>query len=151
MIFIGSVFSGQPALYGVHAHLRVDGLTALQGNGGRRQAGISAMLQVHPFHVRPGEGRHEGVAASGGVDHGAGDAGQMQAPVLIGREHAAGSQRDEDLLQPGFEKAKAEIGDLAKSDEDVLSYVAFPQIAEKFLKHRAEKEKNTVHYTIEEA
>ena len=56
-----------------------------------------------------------------------------------------------DLLQPGFEKAKAEIGDLAKSDEDVLSYVAFPQIAEKFLKHRAEKEKNTVHYTIEEA
>ena len=56
-----------------------------------------------------------------------------------------------DLLQPGFEKAKAEIGDLAKSDEDVLSYVAFPQIAEKFLKNRAEKEKNTVHYTIEEA
>ncbi len=59
--------------------------------------------------------------------------------------------RHADLLQPGFEKAKAEIGDLAKSDEDVLSYVAFPQIAEKFLKHRAEKEKNTVHYTIEEA
>ena len=46
---------------------------------------------------------------------------------------------------------KAEIGELARSDEDVLSYVAFPQIAEKFLARRAEKEKNTVHYTIEEA
>ena len=28
----------------------------------------------------------------------------MQAPVLIGREHAAGPQGDEDLLQPGFQQ-----------------------------------------------
>ena len=56
-----------------------------------------------------------------------------------------------DLLQPGLEAAKAEIGDLAKCDEDVLSYVAFPQIAEKFLQNRAEKEKNTVKYTIVKA
>jgi len=55
-----------------------------------------------------------------------------------------------DLLEPGFEKAKAEIGDLAKCDEDVLSYAAFPTIAEKFLQARAEKERNTVRYTIEE-
>ncbi len=56
-----------------------------------------------------------------------------------------------DLLQPGLEAARAEIGDLAKSEEDVLSYVAFPQIAEKFLQERAEREKNTVKYTIEKA
>ena len=56
-----------------------------------------------------------------------------------------------DLLKPGLEAAKAEIGDLAKCEEDVLSYVAFPQIAEKFLANRAEKEKNTVKYTIEKA
>lgn len=53
-----------------------------------------------------------------------------------------------DTLEPGFEKAKAEIGALAKSDEDVLSYVAFPQIAEKFLAERENKSKNTVSYTI---
>ncbi len=41
-----------------------------------------------------------------------------------------------DSLEPGFEKAKKEIGSLAKSDEDVLSYVAFPQVAEKFLRER---------------
>ena len=56
-----------------------------------------------------------------------------------------------DLLQPGLEAAKAEVGELAKCEEDVLSYVAFPQIAEKFLKERAEKEKNIVTYTIVKA
>ena len=31
---------------------------------------------------------------------------------------------------------RAEAGDLAKSDEDVLSYALFPQVAPKFLKER---------------
>ena len=56
-----------------------------------------------------------------------------------------------DLLKPGLEAAKAEIGELAKCEEDVLSYVAFPQIAEKFLQNRAEQEKNIVTYTIVKA
>lgn len=53
-----------------------------------------------------------------------------------------------DTLEAGFEKAKSEIGDLAKSDEDVLSYIAFPTQAEAFLKARREKEENTVSYSI---
>jgi len=55
-----------------------------------------------------------------------------------------------DTLEPGFEKFKKEIGPLAHSDEDVLSYAAFPQIAEKFFKAREERERRTVRYTIEE-
>jgi len=54
-----------------------------------------------------------------------------------------------DLLEPQFEAAKAEIGELATSDEDVLSYIAFPQQAEKFLKDRAEAKENKATYTIE--
>ena len=54
-----------------------------------------------------------------------------------------------DLLEPGMEKAKAEIGDKAKCIEDVLSYVAFPQVAEKFFDYREEKARNTVKYTIQ--
>ena len=54
-----------------------------------------------------------------------------------------------DLLEPQFEAAKAEIGDLAKSDEDVLSYIAFPQQAEKFLTDRLAAEENKATYTIE--
>jgi len=45
--------------------------------------------------------------------------------------------RPADLLEPGFEKAKAEIGDLARSEEDVLSYALFPQVARTFLERRA--------------
>ena len=55
-----------------------------------------------------------------------------------------------DLLEPGFEKYKAEIGDLAKTEEDVLSYAAFPQVAEAFLERRKEREERAVKYTIEE-
>ena len=53
-----------------------------------------------------------------------------------------------DTLGDGFEKAKAEIGDLAKSEEDVLSYVAFPTQAEAFLQKRKEREENTFKYTV---
>lgn len=53
-----------------------------------------------------------------------------------------------DTLEPMFEAAKAELGDKAKSDEDVLSYIAFPTQAEAFFEKRAEKEKNTFKYSI---
>ena len=53
-----------------------------------------------------------------------------------------------DTLEPAFEKAKAEIGDKAKSDEDVLSYIAFPTQAEAFFDKREEKKKNTFTYSI---
>ncbi len=53
-----------------------------------------------------------------------------------------------DTLEPEFEKAKAEIGDKAKCDEDVLSYIAFPTQAEAFFDKREEKAKNTFKYSI---
>jgi oxaloacetate decarboxylase alpha subunit len=53
-----------------------------------------------------------------------------------------------DTLKPEFEKVKKELGSTAKSDEDVLSYIAFPQIAEKFFKEREDKKASTVSYTI---
>lgn len=53
-----------------------------------------------------------------------------------------------DTLEPAFEKAKAEIGDKAKCDEDVLSYIAFPTQAEAFFDKREEKKKNTFTYSI---
>ena len=33
-----------------------------------------------------------------------------------------------DTLEPEFEKTKKELAGVAKSDEDVLSYIAFPQV-----------------------
>ena len=44
--------------------------------------------------------------------------------------------RPADLIEPGFEKAKTEIGELAESEEDILSYALFPQVARPFLERR---------------
>ncbi|MBP3653980.1 MAG: pyruvate carboxylase subunit B [Oscillospiraceae bacterium] len=54
-----------------------------------------------------------------------------------------------DTLEPQFEKTKAELGETARSDEDVLSYIAFPQVAEKFFAERKEKEERKVKFSIE--
>lgn len=54
-----------------------------------------------------------------------------------------------DTLEPGFEKAKKEIGEKAHSDEDILSYIAFPTQAEAFFDKRDEKKKNTFTYAIQ--
>ncbi|MBN1955336.1 MAG: pyruvate carboxylase subunit B [Anaerolineae bacterium] len=45
--------------------------------------------------------------------------------------------RPADLIPPGWEQAREEIGDLARNDEDVLSYALFPQVARPFLERRA--------------
>jgi len=53
-----------------------------------------------------------------------------------------------DTLEPEFEKVKKEIGSKALTDEDVLSYILFPQIAEMFFKKREDKKEVRVSYTI---
>lgn len=53
-----------------------------------------------------------------------------------------------DTLEPLFEKTKTSLDGIARNDEDVLSYIAFPQIAEEFFKQREERESKTVYYTI---
>ena len=45
--------------------------------------------------------------------------------------------RPADLIPPGLEQARAEIGELAQSEEDVLSYALFPQVARPYLERRA--------------
>ena len=46
------------------------------------------------------------------------------------------TERPANLLMPGFEKAKQEIGDLAENDEDVISYALFPPQAREFFELR---------------
>lgn len=49
--------------------------------------------------------------------------------------------RPADLLPPKMEESWKEIGDLARSEEDVISYALFPAVARKFFEKRLEKEK----------
>lgn len=53
-----------------------------------------------------------------------------------------------DTLEPEFEKTKKMLGSMVKNDKDVLSYIAFPQIAEKFFKEREESAMTKVTYSI---
>ena len=61
--------------------------------------------------------------------------------------------RIEDSKRTGedFKAAKAALGDLARSEEDVMSYICYPTQTKKFLEDRKAKEENKVTYTITEA
>ncbi len=52
-------------------------------------------------------------------------------------------------LAPGMDEGKKEAGPLARNVDDVLSYIVFPQVAEKFFANRAKKEENTFKFSIE--
>ena len=53
-----------------------------------------------------------------------------------------------DDLRDKLRKAKEALGDLAKTEEDIMSWICFPAQAEKFLKERKEKEERRVKYSI---
>jgi pyruvate/oxaloacetate carboxyltransferase len=52
--------------------------------------------------------------------------------------------RPADLLMPGLDRAREEIGNLARSEEDVLSYALFPEIARDFFRWRADRSDSSV-------
>ncbi len=60
------------------------------------------------------------------------------------------TKRFADTLGDGFEKARAEIGSVAESEEDILSYIAFPAQAEAFFAKRAKKKNGSIYsYTFQ--
>ena len=61
---------------------------------------------------------------------------ELAARILGDKE--AVTCRPADLLEPKMAKLEDEIQDLAKSQEDVLSYALFPQVAKKFFEFRKE-------------
>jgi len=86
-----------------------------------------------------------------------GEYGKTPAPIdpevlkkILGDEKPL-TGRYADTLEPQFEKTKAQLGATARCDEDVLSYIAFPQLAEKFFDERKAKEENVAKYSIVEA
>ena len=86
-----------------------------------------------------------------------GEYGKTPAPIdpeiqklILGDEKPL-TGRYADTLEPIVDKTRKELEGVARSDEDVLSYIAFPNLAEKFFEERKEKEENEVTYTITEA
>ncbi len=85
-----------------------------------------------------------------------GEYGRTPAPIneevkamILGDEKPI-EGRYADTLKPVVEDTRKKLGDLAKCDEDVLSYIAFPNLAEKYLTERKAKEENVATYSIVE-
>jgi len=73
---------------------------------------------------------------------------EIREKILAGDQPIEGRYAD---TLPGdiFEKTKAELGDKARCEEDVLSYIAFPPVAESFFEKRREAEEKVVRYSVE--
>jgi pyruvate/oxaloacetate carboxyltransferase len=54
---------------------------------------------------------------------------------ILGTQEAI-TCRPADLLPPGLDEARREVGDLARSEEDVVSYALFPEIAREYFQSR---------------
>lgn len=89
-----------------------------------------------------------------------GEYGIAPAPVdpaletkILGEGGKPTDCRIEDSKRTGddFRKAREALGDLAESEEDIMSYICFPAQAEKFLKERKANREKKVAYSIVEA
>ena len=85
-----------------------------------------------------------------------GEYGKTPAPIdpevrakILGGEKPIEGRFAETLPADLYEKAAAELGDTAKCEEDVLSYISFPPVAEKFFADRKAAEEKKVRYSIE--
>ena len=75
---------------------------------------------------------------------------EVRAKILGDLKPVEGRYADT-LPNDTFEKAQEKLGDTARCEEDVLSYISFPQVAEKFFEDRKAREEKIVRYTITEA
>ena len=62
-----------------------------------------------------------------------GEIGEEIKAKVLGKKEPI-TCRPADLLKPGLEKARTDAGSMAKSEEDVLTYALFPDIAKDYLR-----------------
>ena len=85
-----------------------------------------------------------------------GEYGKTPAPIdpevqakILGDEKPIQGRYADTMPTDTFEKAQEKLGDTARSEEDVLSYVAFPEVAERFFEKRKADEEKVVRYSIQ--
>lgn len=60
---------------------------------------------------------------------------ELKAKALVGDRKAI-TCRPADLIEPGYERIKAECADVARCEEDILTYAIFPSVAREFLRKK---------------
>ncbi len=74
---------------------------------------------------------------------------EVREKILKGEQPLDGRYADT-LPADVYEQAEVKLEGVARCEEDVLSYIAFPPVAETFFEKRKAKEENVVKYSIEE-
>lgn len=84
-----------------------------------------------------------------------GEYGKTPAPInpevrakILGELKPVEGRFADTLPSDTFEKAEAKLGPDARCEEDVLSYILFPEVTERFFEKRREKEEKCVKYSI---
>ena len=72
---------------------------------------------------------------------------EIRSLILAGEEPIKG--RYAESIPAEYDAAKEHLGADARCEEDVLSYIAFPQVAENFFAARREAEEKVCKYSIE--
>ncbi len=85
-----------------------------------------------------------------------GEYGKTPAPIdaavrkkILGDEQPIQTRYADTLPADTYEKAARELGSRARSEEDVLSFILFPQVAEQFFASRQAEEEKVCRYSIE--
>lgn len=85
-----------------------------------------------------------------------GEYGKTPAPIdkkvrekILGNEKPIVGRYADTLPKDTYEQAEVKLKGIAKCEEDVLSYIAFPQVAENFFEKREEEQSKKVKYSIE--
>ena len=73
---------------------------------------------------------------------------EVRAKILAGEKPIEGRYADT-LPADVFQQAEENLGNDARCEEDVLSYIAFPQVAETFFEKRRAAEEKKCKYSIE--
>ncbi len=116
---------------------------------------LSQMVGVQAVNNVLGGERYKNVSKEikaylmGEYGHAPGEVDQVMLKKVLGPDAKPSTGRFADSLAPGMDTGKKEAGPLARDVDDVLSYIVFPQIAEKFFEYRQKQEENKVKYSIE--
>ena len=85
-----------------------------------------------------------------------GEYGRTPAPIdpeirdkILAGEKPIEGRYAETLPADMVDKTAEQLGDTARCEEDVLSYISFPQVAEKFFEQRKQEEEKKVRYSIQ--
>ena len=137
-------FGQVTALEDINIQIRQGEFIAIMGASGSGKTTLMNILTGKKYHMIPKEIK----------DYVKGMYGKSPVPIseemkkkIIGDQEVF-TGRPADLLTNEYDEIKKEVGNLARNEEDVLTYAMFPQVAQTYFEKRNNPEKEIKVQTI---